>query len=325
MLSVVVPTRMRPALVLRTLEGLAAQDLPASAFEVVVVVDGCEQGTASAVRHRHAGLRLTVLEQPRAGLAAARNAGAAAARGEHLVFCDDDMVLSPNFVRAVDAALRAGADVALTTVRVGEWVPASVTTSEARRWDADTHADLLDGEVVFDHVHFAATGIRRSVFERAGGFDVAFTAGGAYGNEDIELGHRLLRSGAVIRYVPEAVARTEACTDPDELLARMVEVGRNDLRLARKHPELAPALFGRKLAYSRIYRLTARVVLVAPWLAAADRPLRAVLRRVVRTGRDGAVSYRLWFALRAVSYWKGVADAGGRPDVDRVRAGSGAG
>jgi glycosyltransferase involved in cell wall biosynthesis len=318
-LSVVVPTRMRPQVVVPTLRSIAAQEAPAGGLEVVVVVDGCEAGTADAVRRSCADLPVSVVEQPRGGLAAARNRGAAESRGEHLVFCDDDMVLSPGFLRRVDDELRAGADVALTVVRTGDWVPHTVTTAEVRRWDGEAHEALLADGVVFDHVHFAATGIRRAAFEGAGGFDAGFTAGGAYGNEDIELGHRLLGAGAVVRYARDAVAETDACTDPTELLARMTDVGRNDVRLARAHPELAAALFGRKLAHSDIYRLTGRLVMAAPWAAAADRPLRGAFRLVVRTGRSGPLSHRLWFAVRATRYWTGVAAAGGRDLVARGR------
>lgn len=311
MLSVVIPTRMRPEMVLRTLASLAAQNLDAADFEVVVVADGCVSGTAEAVRDAAVPYELRVLEQEQAGIAGARNAGARMAAGDHLVFMDDDMILDPSFLRRVDEALTDGADVAITDVRMGEWIPHTVTTAETRRWEEEAAAQPPTHEIPFDDIHFWATGIRRDVLDAADGFDESYTAGGAYGNEDIELGHRLLQRGAVVHRVDAAQARTEACTDPDQLLERTTDVGRNDVRLARTHPELADALFGRKVRNSRLQRAVARVLAVLPVLARLDRPLHLALRSVVARGADGPVAYRIWFLARAVRYWDGVLRAGG--------------
>jgi glycosyltransferase involved in cell wall biosynthesis len=316
-LSVIIPTRMRPELVLRTLASLAEQDLDPDTFEVVVVADGCERGTAEAVRAADVPFRVIVHEQAQAGIAGARNAGTRVAAGDQLVFMDDDMLLDPAFLRHVSETLTAGADVALTDVRLGDWVRHTVTTAETRRWEAESHAKPSSDDVPFDEIHFWATGIRRSALESAGGFDEAFTAGGAYGNEDIELGHRLLGAGADVRWARGARADTEACVDADELLERTTHVGRNDVRLARLHPELGDALLGRKLRDSRVHRAVARLLLAVPVLARLDPPLRWGLRRVVRTGADGPVAYRIWFTARAVRYWDGVLRTDGS---DLVRA-----
>ena len=64
----------------------------------------------------------------------------------------------------------------------------------ARRLELDEReARQSAAPLVFEDMVFAATAIRRTGFEATGGFDEAFTADGAYGNEDIELGYRLLR------------------------------------------------------------------------------------------------------------------------------------
>ena len=316
MLSIVIPTRMRPETATRTLRSIAGQEFDFAALEIIVVVDGCAAGSADAVHATPMPCDVVVVEQDRQGQAGARNRGAGRARGEHLLFLDDDMVLRQGFLRAVESALIESADVALTTTGVGDWVAHTVTTGEARRWYTEANEAPLT-HIGFYNVHFCATGARRAVFEATGGFDEAFTAGGAYGNEDIELGYRLLRAGADIRHAAGAVADTEACTDPDELMRRMTDVGRNDVRLARKHPELAGVLFGRKRQNSAIYRVTGRLLLMAPWAALADRPLRAAFRAAMRSGRDGPVVYRLWFTVRALRYWDGVLRAGGR---DLVRS-----
>src|SRR5262249_30663111 len=91
-ISVVVPTHQRRALLLRVLEALGAQTLPRDRYEVVVVCDGCVDGTAEAARawasaRPAAGsFALSVLEQPNAGAAAARNRGARAATAPLFLF-----------------------------------------------------------------------------------------------------------------------------------------------------------------------------------------------------------------------------------------------
>src|SRR5687768_5734054 len=85
-LSIVIPSRHRPAALARCLTAIAAGDLDGAAFEVVVVLDGEDVADPLVPE----GLEVRVLRVPRAGPAVARNRGAAAARGEVLAFTDDD-------------------------------------------------------------------------------------------------------------------------------------------------------------------------------------------------------------------------------------------
>jgi glycosyltransferase involved in cell wall biosynthesis len=86
--SVVIPTRQRPALVPRAVRSALAQSLPD--LEVVVVVDGPDDSTAQAL----AGIddpRLRIVQLPESGGApSARNAGARQARGHWVALLDDD-------------------------------------------------------------------------------------------------------------------------------------------------------------------------------------------------------------------------------------------
>ncbi len=90
LISVIVPTRGRPAALSECLAALAVQELPADAFEVVVVVDGDDDTEPTVPSGWPAGISRHVIRQPQAGPAAARNTGAARARGDWLAFTDDD-------------------------------------------------------------------------------------------------------------------------------------------------------------------------------------------------------------------------------------------
>ncbi len=81
--SVVIPTCNRPRQLRDCLAALAAQEFPGDQFEVIVVDDGSAPPVEVAPG-------VVLVRQPNAGPAAARNAGAAVARGRWLAFTDDD-------------------------------------------------------------------------------------------------------------------------------------------------------------------------------------------------------------------------------------------
>ncbi|WP_430435148.1 glycosyltransferase family 2 protein [Methyloversatilis sp.] len=112
--SVVIPTYNRPALLREALASIAAQTC--TDWEVVVVNDGSTPPIDAAALEAvvNGRLRLVRHDQPR-GVAAARNSGFAAARGELIAQLDDDDRLAPEALSAATQALR-DADVAFIGV-----------------------------------------------------------------------------------------------------------------------------------------------------------------------------------------------------------------
>ena len=106
--SAIVPAYNAAATLAPCLVALLRSDYPA--LEVIVVDDGSTDGTAE-VASRH-GVR--VVRQPNRGAAAARNAGAAVAGGDHFYFLDSDVVVEPDTVRRlVETATKHGVDLAV--------------------------------------------------------------------------------------------------------------------------------------------------------------------------------------------------------------------
>jgi GT2 family glycosyltransferase len=101
LISVVIPTYNRPVQLGRCLAALAASDHPADRFEVVVVDDGGTIPLLPVVGSQTGTLRVTLVTQPNRGPAAARNAGAARARGSLLAFTDDDCMPDPQWLAAL--------------------------------------------------------------------------------------------------------------------------------------------------------------------------------------------------------------------------------
>jgi hypothetical protein len=310
-LNIVIPTHQRRDHVLRLLAALRGQSLEPAAFEVVVVADGCTDGTAQAVRKTRLPYAVRVVEQPQQGQGAARNHGVAAGVGTHLVFFDDDVVPEPDFLRRLCASFDEGADVVLPFVRVAAWVPDSLLAREQRGWDAEVVAAMARNQLTMDHIHFIATGMSRSCFESVGGFDGSFTADGAWGKEDTELGYRLLRGGYRIRCRPELVVDSDCVVDPVVALRRARSLGANDVRFARKHPEIATALFRDGLCRRRIPRAVGAVVLRHPKTVRWLSPLRRAVIAAINRGWTGGALYRLWIAVWTAEWWLGLVEAGG--------------
>jgi len=103
--SVVVPTRGRPELVVRAVESALAQTL--SDLEVIVVLDGPDDDARRRLdRIADARLRRVVLPAPR-GIGAARNAGVLAAAAVWVAFLDDDDEWVPEKLAVVLGAAEA--------------------------------------------------------------------------------------------------------------------------------------------------------------------------------------------------------------------------
>ena len=193
--SVVVPTYQRRDLVVETVRALMAQEVPP--LEVIVVVDGSTDGTADALRRLHAPFSLVVLEQPNRGLAQARNRGAAAARGDLLLFLDDDMLAAPDLLVRVRAAHDRGADAVTGHIPTAPGtemfrLPGAVDWAEQRR----ERLLAAEGPLPVGDVLGGQLSVRREVFDALGGFDDRrFTVGGSYGGEDGDFARRLIAGG----------------------------------------------------------------------------------------------------------------------------------
>jgi glycosyltransferase involved in cell wall biosynthesis len=99
-LSVIVPTYQRRDSVARLLRALAQQTLAPEAFEVIIAIDGSRDGTREMVETFPAPYPLSCFWQANSGRAAARNAGIHSAKGEVLLFFDDDMEPLPDCLAA---------------------------------------------------------------------------------------------------------------------------------------------------------------------------------------------------------------------------------
>jgi glycosyltransferase involved in cell wall biosynthesis len=292
-LSVVIPTKDRAEALARTLDALESQRAADAELEVIVIDNGSSDGTVGLVRKRaEAPLPIRLLEQPDGGPAAARNAGAAAATGDVLLFLGDDT--EP----ADQGLLRAHLD--LHTARpepiygvLGRitWTPRKPVTP-FMRWLENGgpqfhYAELTPGPVdAASYFYSSHASVKRSIFEQVDGFDVRFPTAAV---EDTELGVRLADAGLELDYHPELLVLHDHPTTPAQSLRRSVAVGRsaalyNRLRPDRPHPGVQPP---RGLVWSAVSA-------AEPLLGAAGRlPMPAGVRE------------RVWLAMTRAGYARG--------------------
>ena len=296
----VVPTSRRRTVAARTIAALAAQEFTAG-FEAIAVVNGPDDGTAAGLRALAVPFPLTVLEDARPGAAAARNLGAEHARGELLLFLDDDMIASPSLLHEHDRAHRDGADVVVGHVPLHADSPRNFLSEAVGRW-AEERAERLRtaGRVGPHDVLTGQLSVSRTTFREIGGFDARFRG---FGNEDVDLGARLGAAGFRVVFNPDAVSRQLYVVSPRAYLRQRHELGAADVRLARRHTELARSAERDALRRDRPLRVPVR------WAALAGLRLRP----------DSPRAQRWFFHARRLEYLAGVRRAGGMPARNPVR------
>jgi glycosyltransferase involved in cell wall biosynthesis len=310
LISIVVPTFNRERILRRTLPPLLDQTDSGAAYEVIVVVDGSTDGTLPMLAGRDWGPRLRFVSQPNRGLASARNRGAAEARGELVLFLDDDMIAARDLVSIhLQEHGPSRALLVLGQMGLADGVRRSFLKQGVEDWGREFAARVSSPgyRFGFGDIHFGHASIARSLFLDLGRFDESFVA---FGNEDYDLGWRLLHRGVEPRFAPRARALQIYDKTFSRWLRDVRSVGRADVVLSAKHPAITS-----DLRLSR--RETHPLKRMARWsgLAARD-PLAPAwtgvgfcLSAAERLALRGGVLSHAQSLLGEREYWRGVRDA----------------
>ena len=319
--SVVIPTYQRRNLVIGAVRALARQDL-AAPFEVIVVVDGSTDGSAEALGELDCPFRLTVLEQTNQGAAAARNRGSKQAHGRLLLFLDDDMEADPRMLSEHERSHREGADLVVGHIPLHPDSPSNLLSDNVGLWTEGRKAQLAAPGTKLT-LHDLLTGqmsLKRETFFAAGGFDPGFTRGGAFGNEDVDFGYRVLAAGRHAVFNPEAVSWQNYVVEPVPYLRQWRQAGRADVVFASKHPDQRNTIFALNGAGRWINRWVWRPIgAVYPVAAGMAACMRWIAVPWLARGGRGAVLNWVIEQARSLEYWRGVHEAGGVPRRRKVR------
>lgn len=276
-------------------------------FEVVVVVDGDDGETAAALRALELPFPLRVLEQRHQGAAAARNAGAAAARGRFLLFLDDDMAPDRALLAEHDRSHRGGAGVVLGHLPLDPASPPTAVAAAVGRWAERRRARLADsaGAVPVPELITGQMSLSRDAFAQLGGFDVAFTRGGLVPGADRDFGYRARRSGLQIVFNPRAISHQYYEVDAEDYTRRSRDGARGDRILAARYPEIADELWQPQFD-TRYGKLLLEPFVHLP--RAATAPLRSLAVRLFSRPDPGRLSHRFFFAVQTMERRRGAVE-----------------
>ena len=237
--SVIIPTYNRPRILQRTLDCLEAQQCNFP-FEVIVVDDYTENvlpdlGFGKGKRQNWKLIR----NGANLGRAAARNVGIRAAKGEYILFLDDDIWAEPQLLQAhYDRQKEIGGGAVVGAVPVAKEVPDDLPNEYYRRWMQRLNEKMLaiKNNLSYNYFFTGNVSIKTSILKRIGLFDEAF---GGYSSEDTEMGYRLIKSGFIMGYEPKAVGWHYNVETLDTILTKKIQGGLSAYILSQKHHELS--------------------------------------------------------------------------------------
>ena len=216
--SVVVPTIYRRVDLLdRAVKSLLALDYPD--FEIIVVDNRVGSGHEPIPPFTDDG-RVRIVAEDTPGVSAARNRGVKESSGEFIAFTDDDVEVEPNWLRELGTAFVADP----TLDGIGGMIRPAELETEPQLWFEEFYGGFTrsfrakqwsmeligrsDPMFPYSPGHFGAgcnMAVRRSAFERVGGFDLRLGGGTlAIAGEDLKLFLDILFYGGKIAYVPSA-------------------------------------------------------------------------------------------------------------------------
>jgi glycosyltransferase involved in cell wall biosynthesis len=276
-ISVVMATYNRRALLGEVLDPLLADP---AALEVVVVVDGCEDGSIEYLRERAAGdRRLRPIWIDNSGAVAAQQAGVEAARGDVVLVIDDDVLAEPGLVGGHLRHHERGGDLVVVgympTPRPERRGPGSFTSElyhdvyefRCDAWEAgaDVLAGLWGGNVSVGRAALLANG------GIGGDHPLPY-------HYDWELGLRLRRAGLTGRFDRALRAR--------HLHERSYAAFKREARAQGRAMWLIEHLHAGAIGAQEIRERSAERPALNALVRATDRPR---LYRAAHTGLDAAV------------------------------------
>lgn len=271
-ISVVICSRNRADKLERALSSYGSL-LTDPAFDLVMVDDGSTDATAEVVAEaaRRFGDRMTRLTTEGIGLGAARQLGWQTARGELVLFTDDDCYPAADLLERIRECF-AESEIAFLGGQLRPATPrhagAAVITRAHRveiRGPGFVQAGLIPG---------ANLTVRRTALEAVGGFDPDFGAGTPFPAEDVELVARLAAAGFRGAYDP----RPSVYHDHD----RLTEESRRRLRYDYDR--------GRGAYYAKcLGNPTLRGAYARAWLKSSWHSIPHTIAEI-----GGALRYLLW-------------------------------
>jgi glycosyltransferase involved in cell wall biosynthesis len=226
--TVAIPTYNRADFLRQTLAGIAQQHFPREHFEVLVIDNNSTDHTRAVVEEfASAQPAPRYLVEPQQGLDYGRNRAIAEARGEIILFGDDDILVQPDWIAQMAVPLMADRERKIGAVG-GEVVP--VFPDGLPDWVREWHAPLAfrpdTGPLLpKDSPMGANLAFPKWIFEQLGPFHTALdrAAGNYFSGGDSEMVRRVRHAGLQVWFSPAAAVRHQ------------MPASRTTFRYARRH------------------------------------------------------------------------------------------
>ena len=215
MLTAIICTYNRAKYIGPLLESIAANDLAKEEYEILLVDNNCTDNTREiceifAEAHPEVSFRYTT--EPEQGLSAARNRGIKEAKGDIIVYIDDDALVDPHYLRDYaewfsahpDTMACGGPIIPLYETQEPEWM-SPYTRALLTAW-----MDYGDTPREYPKGRFPGGGnaaYRKSVFEKVGYFNTELGRKGnsLMGAEEKDIFDKMHALGMQILYLPTPV------------------------------------------------------------------------------------------------------------------------
>jgi GT2 family glycosyltransferase/glycosyltransferase involved in cell wall biosynthesis len=224
------------------LEGFKRQKLDPSKFEIIIVDDGSKSRSDELVRRYGNEMPVHYIYQQNAGLAAARNTGIEAAKGNVIVPFDDDNCPHPDCLTRHYGFHLANPSVEDAMLAFMEWTPGLeitplmhyVTELDPRLW---CYKNIQQGQLLpFGFLWGGCSSYKKELIQKAGGFNPDFR----FGYEDTEAEFRMRQRGLRVHFDRYAINYVSKPVDYEEFCNRCYKQGKSLWRLKQLYPGSQP-------------------------------------------------------------------------------------
>ena len=321
-ISVVIPTFNRRERLGRVLAALEKQTVPPSEFEVVVVDDGSTDDTGDWLGVQAFTFSLHYVQQANAGPARARNRGIESARGEMVLFLDDDVVPSSELIfEHLKEHERAGRPVVVlgTLSSLPDYAQPWVAWEQVQVEKQYQAMERGDYAPTFRQFWTGNASVARANLLEAGLFDVSLKRG-----EDVELGRRMADRGVGYVFNPRARGLHHAERSLASFCHAHSSYGEMEVQMLDGLPDegAEPVLAGNWKRLHPLQRAVLRVLLVAPAVGAATLGAIKIFLGLSLSRRLSKVARGACSLLANGLYWQASLRTLGPERARRVLTGS---
>ena len=231
--SFIVPVYNRPDEIAELLESLVSQTYSAD-FEVLIVEDGSTLSSEEVVERYKDKLTISYYKKSNSGPGDSRNYGMARAKGNYFLIVDSDCMIPPQYLDAVDSALRksfvhcfGGPDAAHESFGLLQKAINYAMTSVLTTGGIRGNKKALDK---FQPRSFNM-GISKTAFETVGGF------GKIHPGEDPDFTFRIWKNGFDTKLIPEAFVYHKRRIDWNKFFIQVKKFGSVRPILNKWHPK----------------------------------------------------------------------------------------